>query len=570
MSRKRPCKFIFFTGGVVSSLGKGLTAASTAAILESSGLRVTMLKMDPYINVDPGTMSPYQHGEVFVTDDGAETDLDLGHYERFVSESMGKRNNFTTGQVYEAVIQKERAGEYLGSTVQVIPHVTDEIKRRILGVADDFDCVIVEVGGTVGDIEGLPFLEAIRQLRHDLGSEHTLFVHLTLVPYIPAAGEIKTKPTQHSVAALREIGIQPDLIVCRTDRPLEADVRRKISLFCNVKPECVIAAQDVSFIYELPMRLHEEGIDERICERLNIWARKPDLKPWEDFVSGFKNASREVSIGMVGKYTGLVESYKSLSEALVHAGVANRCRVNIKYIDAETLESLRDDRTAALESLGDDGAAALAAADSRGDDRAAALAALSGIDGLVIPGGFGARGVEGKIKAIRAARENGIPFLGLCLGMQLAVVEYARNVLKLDRANSTEFDPGTPYPVIDLLPDQLKRKGMGASMRLGAYSCALREGSMLRSIYGAPVISERHRHRYEVNPQLAEKLENGGLTLSGVNPDTGLVEMIELAGHPHFVGTQAHPEFKSRPLAPGPLFVSFIRSALEAGARATK
>jgi CTP synthase len=532
MSKKRSSKFIFVTGGVASSLGKGLTAASTAAILEARGLSLTLLKMDPYINVDPGTMSPYQHGEVFVTDDGAETDLDLGHYERFLSGDMTRKNNFTTGQVYETVIQKERQGQYLGSTVQVIPHITDEIKQRITAVAGDHDCVMVEVGGTVGDIESLPFLEAIRQMRHDLGRENTLFIHLTLLPYIPSAGEIKTKPTQHSVAALREIGIQPDIIVCRTDRPLADDVRRKISLFCNVQPECVIAAQDVGFIYELPLRLQEQGIDERVSEMLNIWARKPDLASWNAFVDGFHKASRTVTVGMVGKYTGLVESYKSLNEAITHGGVANGCRVRIEYIDSGALENGSDPDS------------------------------LAHVDCLVVPGGFGVRGVEGKIRAIQLARERKIPFLGICLGMQLAVTEFARNVLKLERANSTEFDPSTPHPVVDLLPDQRDRKGMGGTMRLGAYPCRLKEGTRARAIYGAAEISDRHRHRYEVNPAYMEQLDRGGLTLSGISPDGTLVEMVELADHPFFVATQAHPEFKSRPLRPSPLFAALIKAAL--------
>ena len=532
MGKKRTTKFIFVTGGVVSSLGKGLTAASTAALLEASGLTVSLIKVDPYINVDPGTMSPYQHGEVFVTEDGAETDLDLGHYERFISTHMSQLNNFTSGQVYETVIRRERAGEYLGATVQVIPHITDEIKRRIIEAGSGLDCVLVEVGGTVGDIEGLPFLEAIRQVRLDLGREDTLFIHLTLVPYIKSAGEIKTKPTQHSVAALRQIGIQPDIIVCRTDQALADDVKRKISLFCNVPPHCVMAAQDVDFIYELPSRLHEEGIDERITEMLNIWARKPDLSNWEKFVSDYKNAPERVTIGIVGKYTGLVESYKSLNEALVHGGVANCCRVDLHYIDAERLE--------------------------KGEDED-----LSAIDGVVVPGGFGVRGVEGKIRAVELVRTRKVPFLGLCLGMQLAVIEYARNVLGLEGANSTEFDPDTPHPVIDLLPEQLDEVDMGGTMRLGGYPCDLKEGSVVRDAYGAKQVVERHRHRYEVNPDYIDRLEQGEMSVSGISPDRRLVEMVELPGQPWFVATQAHPEFTSRPLKPNPLFVSFIKAALE-------
>jgi len=528
---KRRTKYIFVTGGVVSSLGKGLTASSIAAILEASGLSLTMLKMDPYINVDPGTMSPFQHGEVFVTEDGAETDLDLGHYERFISGNMGRKNNFTTGQVYETVIQKERAGEYLGATVQVIPHVTDEIKRRIHEAVQGFDAAIVEVGGTVGDIESQPFMEAIRQIRLEVGREDTLFIHLTLLPYIRTAGEMKTKPTQHSVAALRHIGIQPDIIVCRTDRPLSDESKRKISLFCNVPAHCVVAAQDVDFIYELPARLHEQGIDGRIAEMMNIWARKPDLSRWENFVSAFKNAQETVLIGIVGKYVDLVESYKSLNEALVHAGVRNCCKVELHHIDAEELE--------------------------RGVD-----VSLDSLDGVVVPGGFGVRGIEGKIRAVQLVREGGIPFLGICLGLQLAVSEYARNVIGWERANSTEFDPDTKYPVVDLLPEQRTEKNMGGTMRLGGYRCRLKPGSLAREIYGADEVVERHRHRYEVNPDLVEKLEDGGLVISGMNPDRDLVEMVELADHPWFVATQAHPEFTSRPLRPSPLFNSFIKAAL--------
>jgi len=529
--KKRATKYVFVTGGVVSSLGKGLTASSIAAILEASGLSVSMLKMDPYINVDPGTMSPFQHGEVFVTEDGAETDLDLGHYERFISTDMGRRNNFTTGSVYETVIQRERAGDYLGATVQVIPHITDEIKKRILAAADGYDVALVEVGGTVGDIESQPFLEAIRQLRLELGRTDTMFIHLTLLPYIPTAGEVKTKPTQHSVAALRQIGIQPDIIVCRTDRPLESEYKRKISLFCNVPADCVIAAQDVPFIYELPLRLHEQGIDERVFEMLNMWAKKPDLSRWGGFVDAFKNASRTVRIGIVGKYVDLVESYKSLNEALVHAGVANRCRVELHYVDSEKVE--------------------------KGD-----LGDLSQVDCVVVPGGFGGRGIEGKIRAIEAVRSRSIPFLGICLGMQLAVIEYARNVLGLAGANSTEFDPDTPHPVIDLLPEQRQTTAKGGTMRLGSYPCNIRPGTLAATVYGSLSIHERHRHRYEVNPDYIERLESGPMVASGMSPDRRLVEMVELTGHPFFIATQAHPEFKSRPLRPGPLFVALIAAAL--------
>ncbi len=529
---KRATKFIFVTGGVVSSLGKGLTGASVAAILEASGLCVTLIKMDPYLNVDPGTMSPFQHGEVFVTEDGAETDLDLGHYERFSSINMERKHNFTTGQVYEEVLAAERAGRYLGATVQVIPHVTDEIKRRIKVATAGSDVALIEVGGTVGDIESQPFLEAIRQIRLEEGRADTLFIHLTLLPYIKAAGEMKTKPTQHSVAALRQIGIQPDIIVCRSDRPLDDDVKRKISLFCNVPVNCVVAAEDVDFIYKLPLRLHEQGIDARIFEMMNIWTRQPDLTPWQNFITRFQTATTTVCIGIVGKYVDLVESYKSLNEALVHAGVVNNCRVELTHIDAEELE--------------------------RG-----AMVGLDNLDGVVVPGGFGVRGIEGKIRAVQLVREQSIPFLGICLGMQLAVIEYARNVMGLKGANSTEFDPTTPYPVIDYLPGQKDEEKMGGTMRLGGYPCKLKAGTKAREIYQAESVVERHRHRYEVNPDYQAQLEAGGLTISGLSPDGTLVEMVELSGHPWFIATQAHPEFTSRPLRPSPLFASFIAAALE-------
>jgi len=529
---RRNTKYIFVTGGVVSSLGKGLTASSLAAILEACGLSVSMMKMDPYINVDPGTMSPFQHGEVFVTQDGAETDLDLGHYERFVSTHMGRKNNFTTGQVYETVIQRERAGKYLGATVQVIPHITDEIKRRIYEAMEGFDVGLVEVGGTVGDIESQPFLEAIRQIRLEKGRSDTLFIHLTLLPYIRTAGEVKTKPTQHSVAALRHIGIQPDLLVCRTERPLDDDYKRKISLFCNVPVDCVIMAEDVASIYELPLHLHQQGIEERIFDLMNMWARKPDLSPWTSFVKAYREASEEVEIGVVGKYVDLVESYKSLNEALVHAGVVNGCRLHLRYIDAEEVE--------------------------RG-----LSAGLDEVHGVVVPGGFGVRGIEGKIRAITRVREQHIPFLGICLGMQLAVVEYSRSVMGMAGANSTEFDPATQFPVIDLLPEQKNEKNLGGTMRLGAYPCRLKEGSRARAAYGgAESVLERHRHRYEVNPDFIDRLEAGGLTISGMSPDRRLVEMVEISGHPWFVATQAHPEFTSKPLRANPLFAAFIAAAL--------
>ncbi len=532
-NHKQP-KFIFFTGGVVSSLGKGLSAASTAALIEARGLRVTLLKFDPYINVDPGTMNPFQHGEVFVTDDGAETDLDLGHYERFSSATMGQRNNFTTGQIYEAVIQKERRGEYLGHTVQVIPHVTNEIKARVLDLARDYEMVIVEVGGTVGDIESLPFLEAIRQLRLDVGPRNAINVHVTLVPYLKAAGEMKTKPTQHSVKELREIGIQPEIILCRSDRPLTQAIKEKISLFCNVREDCVISCPDVDCIYELPLVLHSEGLDARMLELLEVWAADPNLQPWRDVVERIRHPERAVRIGIVGKYVDLVESYKSLNEALVHGGVAHNARVELTYIDAERLE--------------------------QGEP---AAAVLEGVDGVLVPGGFGQRGTEGKIEAIRYAREAGVPFLGICLGMQMAVVEFARHVAGLEGANSTELDPDTPHPVIDLMPDQRGVEDKGGTMRLGAYPCHIERRTLAWKVYGEADISERHRHRYEFNNEYREVLEQHGLIASGTSPDGRLVEIVEYRDHPWFFGCQFHPEFKSRPLHPHPVFASFIEAALE-------
>ena len=532
MASNKPTKFIFITGGVVSSLGKGLTAASLGALLEARGLRVGLSKLDPYINVDPGTMNPFQHGEVFVTDDGAETDLDLGHYERFTTRRTSKLSNFTTGQVYESVIRKERAGEYLGGTVQVIPHITDEIKARIHAMGEDDDIVIVEVGGTVGDIESLPFLEAIRQLRLELGPQNAINVHVTLLPYLATAGEVKTKPTQHSVAALRQIGIQPELIVCRADRAIAPDNRRKISLFCNVRENCVITAQDVKVIYELPLALHDEGLDDRVCELLNIWSREPHLDSWRDITQAIQNPKSEVHIGVVGKYVSLVESYKSLNEALVHGGLANETRVTIEYVDAESLA------------------------------KAPPAEILRNIDAVLVPGGFGVRGIEGKIRAIQHARENGLPFFGICLGMQLAVIEFARNVAKLGGANSTEFDPQTPHPVIDLMPDQHKVTEMGATMRLGAYPCVLAPETLARGVYRADEVSERHRHRFEFNPAFKEVLGKHGLVQSGVSPDERLAEIVELRDHPWFLGCQFHPEYKSRPFAPHPLFASFVKAGL--------
>jgi len=534
-------KFIFVTGGVVSSLGKGIAAASLAAILESRGIKVTLLKLDPYINVDPGTMSPFQHGEVFVTDDGAETDLDLGHYERFVNARMGKRNNFTTGQIYESVIRKERRGDYLGGTVQVIPHITDEIKSQIRAGVNGADVAIVEVGGTVGDIESLPFLEAIRQLGLELGRGNTCYIHLTLVPYIPTAGEMKTKPTQHSVKELREIGIQPDVVLCRADRPLSDGDRRKIALFTNVEAAAVIPALDADCIYKIPAMLHEENLDGIVCRCLEIEAPVADLSTWDRLTWTLANPEREVDIAMVGKYVDLTDSYKSLNEALVHAGIQTKCRVRIHHLDSEEIE--RD-----------------------------GTAALAGMDAVLVPGGFGKRGVEGKIKAIRYAREQGIPYLGICLGMQLAVIEYARHIVGLADANSTEFDPDTPHPVIALITEWQDRDGrierrdassnLGGTMRLGAQPADLLPDTLAAKIYGAGTINERHRHRYEVNNHYVSRIEAAGLKVSGRTKAEALTELIELPTHPWFVGCQYHPEFCSTPRAGHPLFTAYIRAAL--------
>ncbi|MGE9657248.1 CTP synthase [Snodgrassella alvi] len=535
-------KFIFVTGGVVSSLGKGIAAASTAAILESRGLKVTMLKLDPYINVDPGTMSPFQHGEVFVTDDGAETDLDLGHYERFIDATMQKRNNFTSGQVYESVIHKERRGDYLGGTVQVIPHITDEIKRKIHEGAAGFDVAIVEIGGTVGDIESLPFLEAIRQMRSQQGRTNTLFVHLSYVPYIAAAGEIKTKPTQHSVKELREIGIQPDVLICRMDRPMPEEEKRKIALFCNVEERAVISCYDVNSIYEVPAMLHDQGIDNIICEQLQLNVQQADLTAWNKIVYLVQHPKHKVKIAMVGKYVDLTESYKSLSEALKHAGIQTETEVDIHYIDSEALET---EGTACLEDM----------------------------DAILVPGGFGTRGVEGKIAAVRYAREKQIPYLGICLGMQIALIEYARDVANLDGANSTEFDLKTQHPVVALISEWQDRDGqiekrdvntnLGGTMRLGAQEVKLADSSLARNIYGKELIRERHRHRYEVNNYYVPQLEQAGLVIGGVS--TGhehLVETIELPNHPWFFACQFHPEFTSTPKNGHPLFTAFIKAAL--------
>ncbi len=525
-------KFIFVTGGVVSSLGKGLASASIGSLLETSGLKLTIQKLDPYLNVDPGTMNPMQHGEVFVTDDGAETDLDLGHYERFISQRMTKLNNATSGQIYQTVIQKERRGEYLGGTVQVIPHVTDEIKARILACAKGQDVLIVEVGGTVGDIESLPFLEAIRQLRLEVGAQNAISVHVTLVPYISAAGELKTKPTQHSVMKLREIGIQADILLCRSEKPIEPALKKKIAMFTNVAADCVFSAEDVGNIYEVPIHFHHEGVDDKIGELLNIWTRAPELTGWERVVHRLKSPVAEVQIGLVGKYVDLVESYKSLNEALKHGGIGNECRVTLHHIDSEEIEKR--------------GPAAL----------------LSAMDGILVAPGFGSRGIEGKIEAVRYARENGVPFFGICLGLQMAVIEFARNVAGLKGANSTEIDPNTAHPVVDFMADQRNVTDKGATMRLGAYPCVLSPGTKAAAAYGTSEISERHRHRYEVNNDYRAALSAKGMVFSGLSPDHRLVEMIELPDHPYFVGCQFHPEFKSRPQEPHPLFQSFIGAAL--------
>ncbi len=531
-------KYVFVTGGVVSSLGKGIAAASLAAILESRGIRVTNIKLDPYINVDPGTMSPFQHGEVFVTEDGAETDLDLGHYERFTHTTTSKLHNYTTGKIYEAVINKERRGDYLGKTVQVIPHITDEIKDAMRRVADDHDIVIVEIGGTVGDIESLPFVEAIRQFRQELGKGNALNIHLTLVPYIAAADELKTKPTQHSVRELREIGISADVVMCRVDRPLPEELRRKIALFCNVDVDQVIAARDVSTIYEVPLLFCREGLDEVILEHLNLPHYDRDMSRWEALVSKIKSPKHRVQVGIVGKYVALPDAYKSLNEALVHGGIANDAAVELVYIDAEQMETGNWPRE------------------------------LFEVDALLVPIGFGPRGTEGKIRAIRYAREHQVPFFGICLGMQCLVIEYARHVCGLPGATSSEFDPETDQPIIYKLRDLLGVEEMGGTMRLGAYPCNLKEGTLAHRVYfgasggGAARISERHRHRYEVNQKFLPALTAGGLVVSGLSPDGKFVEIVELPGHPWFLGCQFHPEYKSKPTDPHPLFVSYIAAAL--------
>ncbi|MBF0438915.1 MAG: CTP synthase [Magnetococcales bacterium] len=534
-------KFIFVTGGVVSSLGKGLAAASLGCLLQARGHSVTILKLDPYINVDPGTMSPFQHGEVFVTDDGAETDLDLGHYERFLDISMSQSNNFTTGRIYQQVIRKERRGDYLGSTVQVIPHITDAIKEAVLNVAGDASIALIEIGGTVGDIESLPFLEAIRQLRIDLGRDNTLFIHLTLLPYIPTSGELKTKPTQHSVKELRAIGIQPDILVCRSDREIHASVRKKIALFCNVDPDAVICCQDQDTIYRVPFALHLEGFARKALQFLNLRGSEHSMDEWEAVLEKTVSPTHKTTIGIVGKYVELKDAYKSLIEALNHGGIANDCRVSLRWVNADELFSEDPD------------------------------ALLDGVDGILVPGGFGERGAEGKIRAVQYARENKIPYFGICLGMQMAVVEYARNVAGITQANSSEFSGQTSDPVIALLTEwkteqEIQRRDVemdkGGTMRLGSYPCVLTPGSHAAKAYGTLTIAERHRHRYEFNNNYREKLQKAGLIISGTSPDGDLVEVVEVPDHPFFVACQYHPEFKSRPRTPHPLFAAFIKAAL--------
>jgi CTP synthase len=525
-------KFVFVTGGVVSSLGKGITAASLGTLLKRRGMRVSIIKLDPYINVDAGTMNPFQHGEVFVTHDGAETDLDLGHYERFVDESLASGNNVTTGKIYSSVIAKEREGRYLGATVQVIPHITNEIQEKILRVAEGCDLVIAEIGGTVGDIEGLPFLEAIRQMAGRVGRENILYCHVTLVPYISAAGELKTKPTQHSVNELRRIGIQPDTIVCRSQYPLESDIRDKIALFCNVAKGAVFEAVDADTIYRVPLALREQGFDDWVVRRLGLPGGEPDLSDWLRFLDGYDHPEGEVEIAMVGKYVGLKDAYLSVMEALSHAGTANRVRVNLRSVEAEDVEA-------------------------RGAEEL-----LRGVQGILVPGGFGSRGIEGKIAAARYARERKVPYFGLCLGMHVAVVEFARNVLGIAAAHSSEIDPGTPNPVIHLMEEQKHIQRLGGTMRLGAYPCELVPGTLAHSAYGVPAVRERHRHRYEFNNDYRKRMAEGGLRIAGLYPEGDLVEIAELADHPWMLGVQFHPEFQSRPTRPHPLFRDFVAASI--------
>jgi CTP synthase len=534
-TRQQTTKFVFVTGGVVSSLGKGIAAASLGRLLVERGLRVTMLKFDPYLNVDPGTMSPFQHGEVFVTDDGAETDLDLGHYERFIDRSLSQANNVTTGRIYLNVITKERRGEYLGSTVQVIPHITDEIKAAIRRIAPENDVVIVEVGGTVGDIESQPFLEAIRQFRHDVGRENAIFIHLTLLPYIAAAGELKTKPTQHSVRELMEIGIQPDLLIVRTERPISDEIKRKIGLFCNVEFGAVVESPDVRTIYEIPLVFHEQGLDAKVVQKLGLDTTAPNLTKWRELVQRVLTPRQHVRIAVVGKYTEYADSYKSVLEALIHGGIANDVGVEVNWISSEAFTGL---------------------------DKASEL--LAGYDGLLVPGGFGVRGVEGMVDAIRSARESGLPFFGICLGMQTAIIEFARNVCQLEDSHSSEFAPECDNAVISLMESQQHVTDMGGTMRLGAYPCRLARGSRAAEVYGVPEVSERHRHRYEVSNRYRDLFVQHEMKLSGLSPDGQLVEIIELTGHPWFIGCQFHPELQSRPTRPHPLFAGFVAAATKA------
>ncbi len=533
-SKTKPAKYVFVTGGVMSSLGKGIAVASLGVLLESRGLSIAVQKLDPYINVDPGTMNPYEHGEVFVTDDGAETDLDLGHYQRFTKAELTRASNFTSGTVYHSVITKEREGKFLGKTVQVIPHITDEIKSRIraLGESGEKDVVIVEIGGTVGDIESLPFLEAVRQLRSDLGRENTIFIHLTYVPYVAPSGEFKTKPTQHSVKEMLKIGIQPDVLLCRTEKQIPEDIKKKIALFCNVDLNSVISGRDADSVYEVPLIMNAEGLDETVAAHLNIWTRSPRLTQWRKMFESIGRISKKVTVAVVGKYVGHRDTYKSLHEALVHGGMANDCEVDIRYADSEEIKSENS-------SL------------------------LKGAHGILVPGGFGERGYEGKIKAIGRARKKGVPFLGICLGMQMSVVEFSRNVCGIKRANSREIDPDTAHPVIDFLENQKDIKKMGGTMRLGACTCVLEEGTVAHRAYGKTRISERHRHRLEFNNFYGDKLRSSGLVISGRSPDSSLVEIVELKGHPWFVGCQFHPEFLSTPLCPHPLFRDFIKASLK-------
>jgi CTP synthase len=532
-------KYIFVTGGVVSSLGKGIAAASLGRLLVERGLSITMQKFDPYINVDPGTMSPFQHGEVFVTDDGAETDLDLGHYERFIDRSLSRQNNVTTGWIYQTVINKERRGEYLGSTVQVIPHITDEIKNAIRRTAPGHDVVITEIGGTVGDIESLPFLEAIRQFRQEVGRDNALFIHLTLVPYIAAAGELKTKPTQHSVRDLMEIGIQPDILICRSEQPLAVEIKRKIALFCNVDFGCVIESPDVKSIYEIPVRFFEQGLDREVCQRLRLETRDPDLQAWKAMTERILHPTQRVRIAVVGKYTDLRDAYKSVQEALIHGGIPNDAKIEIEWLASDQFT-----------------------------DQATAGRLLSGYDGLLIPGGFGERGIGGMVEAIRWSRENDLPFFGICLGLQVAIIEFGRHVCRLPDTNSTEFEPNCATPVISLMHSQRDVSDLGGTMRLGAYAARLRPGSKAAQVYGSTEISERHRHRWEVSNAYRDVLAEYGLRLSGQSPDGGLVEVIELPDHAFFIGCQFHPELKSRPTRPHPLFAGFIAAALRRRAAA--